>query len=949
MASIGLALSGCADGSEFEESSEFRDLTTGLQLHWSIEDRVGNQITDLSGNGRHGTLVGGSFVSSPDGEAISLDGVDDYVSLTHLGIRATSLYGGVSGDFTVSAKVRITNVNKINTLCYGCGPFSTMYVGTAAYPAKVMTTVFNQTTAGSLYPLSSASLVNDEWREVTLVVDGGVSAQYYLDCQADTLLSNTGVGLKDYNYSAVGQGAAADRWFGGEIDALRVWNRALSQAELAELCPEPPEPDPLAEGLKLHWTFEDRSGNQITDVSGNGYNGTLTGGGSFISSAKGEAVSLDGINDYVSFAGPRNPALYGGVNGDFTISARVRVADLAKLNTLCYGCGPFATWYTGDTAIPNRAQASFLNQSNNGLLWSATTAALSEDQWTEVTMVVDGGVSVRHYFNCGLNSTQANANFGLKDYAFSALGYGSVATRWFGGEVDDLRIWDRALPDDELALVCDCLAPIHVDIDAPDGGDGKTWATAFNTLQAGIDAGLACGSSELWVAEGSYAPSPSAAVATITAPVSIYGGFAGTETALAQRDVVAHPTVLGAVDWQARVVDIQDTTADPGTIVRLDGFTISGSDKGAIEIDGSVDDPAVLLHNLVLTNNTATRGAGILVNGSIDVEVSGCTFTGNAADYGGAIYVDEVGNGVDQIAILDSSFSSNTARAGGAIYYDGIVDGGGEQDSLLIADNDFTSNSSTAGAGGALWLDYCDDTTIVDSSFATNSATGGGGGAVWLDEGHIVIEDSNFIDNTGPYAGAIQIQAAVADVDILDSRFVSNQAIGTTGGGVRNLATNASVTNSEFVGNTSASHGGGFYGRATFTSTTFANNVASGTGNGLFAPSGPAMTIRNVAAWPDNLAAGSMVLDHSCLPTVPYSHTNVGSVFIAANPFAPADLDTDGLTEYYLAPGSACLNTGGTVGEFDWTTLTTQSSQCTDSNPVDAGIHYTPQSAVGPC
>ncbi|HVI03212.1 MAG TPA: LamG domain-containing protein [Enhygromyxa sp.] len=438
---LGLSLSACADdGADASAGSgEFRSLEDGLELHWTFEDRVGNQVTDLSGNGRHGTLNGGAFVSSPLGEAVSLDGVDDYVVLTHAGIRAPSLYGGVTGDFTISARVRVDDVNKLNTLCFGCGPFSAMYVGTAAYPAKVMTALFNQQTGGSLFPLSSASLVNDEWREVTLVVDGGTSARYYLDCVADTQMSNANIGLKDYNSSSIGRGASADRWFGGEMDQLRVWSRALTETELAELCPEPPVED----GPLLHWTFEDHSGTQITDVSGNGYHGTLNGGG-FVNSPNGEAVTLDGVDDYVAFTGPRSPALYGGVSGDFTISARVRVADINKYNTLCYGCGPSSTWYLGDAVHGGRMTAAFLNQSTNGTLWTASTPAMSEDAWTEVTMVVDGGTSVRHYFNCGFDSQTSSANIGLKDYGFSAVGLSGNAARWFGGEIDELRIWDRA-------------------------------------------------------------------------------------------------------------------------------------------------------------------------------------------------------------------------------------------------------------------------------------------------------------------------------------------------------------------------------------------------------------------------------------------------------------------------------------------------------------------------
>src|SRR5690606_34903594 len=142
------------------------------QLHWTFENHDGSQITDVSGNGRHGTLNGGSFMSSPLGEAVSLDGVDDYISLTHLGLREPSLYGGVDGDFTISARVRVADVDKLNTLCFGCGPVSVMYIGTAIH-GSVQSAVLNQQTGGWLWPTSSPGLVDDQWREVTMVVDGG--------------------------------------------------------------------------------------------------------------------------------------------------------------------------------------------------------------------------------------------------------------------------------------------------------------------------------------------------------------------------------------------------------------------------------------------------------------------------------------------------------------------------------------------------------------------------------------------------------------------------------------------------------------------------------------------------------------------------------------------------------------------------------------------------------
>src|SRR3982750_1313077 len=47
---------------------------------------------------------------------------------------------------------------------------------------------------------------------------------------------------------------------------------------------------------------------------------------------------------------------------------------------------------------------------------------------------------------------------------------------------------------------------IHVDSDAPDGGDGASWASALNDLHAAVD--VARSGDEIWVAEGTYRPAP---------------------------------------------------------------------------------------------------------------------------------------------------------------------------------------------------------------------------------------------------------------------------------------------------------------------------------------------------------------------------------------------------------------------------------------------------------
>ncbi|SHK28882.1 YHYH protein [Rubritalea squalenifaciens DSM 18772] len=164
--------------------------------------------------------------------------------------------------------------------------------------------------------------------------------------------------------------------------------------------------------------------------------------------------------------------------------------------------------------------------------------------------------------------------------------------------------------------------------------DGLSWATAFADLQDALAS--AESGDEIWVAAGIYYPDEAeAGVATVTnddnyaqfnliAGVTIYGGFNGTETIRAQRDVQNNLTILsGDIDQNdtntAGVIldspssNIQGTNsriivASPsGTNYGIDGFTITASSGG----------------------DAPTAGGGSYRN---------CTIRGNIGRYAGAHY-----------------------------------------------------------------------------------------------------------------------------------------------------------------------------------------------------------------------------------------------------------------------------------------------------------------------
>ena len=79
----------------------------------------------------------------------------------------------------------------------------------------------------------------------------------------------------------------------------------------------------------------------------------------------------------------------------------------------------------------------------------------------------------------------------------------------------------------------------YVNVAAPPGGNGSSWATAMRDLATALN--TASGGSEIWVAQGRYVP-PGYFV--LPSDVRVYGGFQGTETSIDQRDPAVYRTVL---------------------------------------------------------------------------------------------------------------------------------------------------------------------------------------------------------------------------------------------------------------------------------------------------------------------------------------------------------------------------------------------------------------------
>ena len=268
---------------------------------------------------------------------------------------------------------------------------------------------------------------------------------------------------------------------------------------------------------------------------------------------------------------------------------------------------------------------------------------------------------------------------------------------------------------------------IYVKADAPAGGGGGSWETAYNILQDGLDD--AESGDEIWLVAGTYYPTSDYGLGIgvrgnhfrMKNEVGIYGGFDGTETTLAQRDVQNNVTILSG--------DLLGND-DPYTPVEYlidDPCRADNCYHVFYHPEGTDLDPNAIIDGVTITAGNAGEyphdyGSG-MYNYSSSPTVTGCTFSGNSAVWeGGGMYND---NGDPQLT--NCTFIGNLAFLGGGMF-------NGSMWSMRICDPKLTnctfSGNSAEGSGGGMLNGgiVIRNPILINCTFSGNSAAFSGGG-----------------------------------------------------------------------------------------------------------------------------------------------------------------------------------------------------------------------------
>jgi hypothetical protein len=215
---------------------------------------------------------------------------------------------------------------------------------------------------------------------------------------------------------------------------------------------------PVTDPDLLGWWRLDRGyGISALDWSGHGHNGTLVNGPQWVDGYDGSALKFDGINDYVNLGTPSE--LYLPQNYTYTAWFKVGKdinGDSGPQYLLCIGSRSDLVFGVEDGVGTNGDLSLHYYDTAPGFhAVSVGQTVWSSDQWHMVAGTKDSATGHKIYLDGQLKNSDTNTN--NDNYATTRMiSIGARAWtghQFFNGTIDDVRIYSRALTQEEIKQV----------------------------------------------------------------------------------------------------------------------------------------------------------------------------------------------------------------------------------------------------------------------------------------------------------------------------------------------------------------------------------------------------------------------------------------------------------------------------------------------------------------
>ena len=409
----------------------------------------------------NGTLMNGcTFGDGKIGKAFLFDGVDDFVLLPTNSLRFT-------GDFSYSFFVSLGSTSGQQTV-FSCENYLSNENGDRGYIINFTNGLlkflgyYNSTII--INSSSTTTVTANTWNHF-VVTKTSSQVKIYMNGVLQTTTNYTGIitynsvvypaiGVQ-YKQNNVNNGNYHYISAGSKIDALTAYQKELTQAEVTELYNsgngKQITATPIVQsGLVLNLDASRSSsytgtGTTWTDISGNGYNGTMVNGPIF-GTASGGQITFDGVNDYVDTG--LQYSLTSSTN--FTIGIWFKGFGRASNNdilVLSYSGTPVG-W-----AIYQANTGKFMcfSRDNNNVetTYISSTTSTNTNQWF-YGVYKKSGNQFSLYINGVLEAT-TNANLGnISISSGMRIGNHTTTSQPYLGSIGSVKVYNKSLTDSEI-------------------------------------------------------------------------------------------------------------------------------------------------------------------------------------------------------------------------------------------------------------------------------------------------------------------------------------------------------------------------------------------------------------------------------------------------------------------------------------------------------------------
>jgi len=415
--------------------------------------------TDASGNGNdltpYGPVLTTDRFGNPD-SAYLFDGTDDYMETSILETDFGRF--SISYWFQTSDQGRNTAVQMAEHKSDGNYAFVRSDIGINSAGAVRVWAQENTNTKQSIR--TNDSFADGKWHHVVVTKSGDLvnDLSIYIDGKLVSNITNVRTAqvtnLREsiiYIGSNVSfDGLQKNRYFNGKIDDVRIYNRALSGAEVQALYTEG---NSLRSGLVAYYPFE----GDASDQSGNGNDGVENGGVTYGTGVVGQALSLNGQDAYVDVQDSLALDVYDNLSVLAWIKTNKVKGTIVSKTTSTKSTGENTGWnfrLTDSNNITGELGAFFRTGGSDPTINIGTNTSVNDNNWHLVGFTRDKTTGeIRFYVDGSMVYSESRAFSIAPNNAPLTIGWNSThlyPAGLFEGMIDELRIYNRVLAVSEI-------------------------------------------------------------------------------------------------------------------------------------------------------------------------------------------------------------------------------------------------------------------------------------------------------------------------------------------------------------------------------------------------------------------------------------------------------------------------------------------------------------------